>query len=164
VKGWGVQLVPHCTTATNRPIVPAPDDYGDGEICGMIGRGKRSTRRKPAPVQLCPPQTPHVARAAAVESQRLKAWATARPTKNFFWGVLWGYWLCGHSWPTVPASGDSEDDCGEGWLWRRRWNVDWQGKPKFSDKTCPNATFIITKSHMTRPGFEPGPPRWEAGD
>jgi hypothetical protein len=22
----------------------------------------------------------------------------------------------------------------------------------------------ITKSHMTRPGFEPGPPLWEAGD
>jgi hypothetical protein len=22
----------------------------------------------------------------------------------------------------------------------------------------------ITKSLMTRPGFEPGPPRWEAGD
>jgi hypothetical protein len=22
----------------------------------------------------------------------------------------------------------------------------------------------ITKSHMTRPGFEPGPPRWEASD
>jgi hypothetical protein len=21
-----------------------------------------------------------------------------------------------------------------------------------------------TKSHTTRPGFEPGPPRWEAGD
>jgi hypothetical protein len=26
---------------------------------------------------------------------------------------LWGYWHCGHSWPIVPASGDSEDDCGE---------------------------------------------------
>jgi hypothetical protein len=24
---------------------------------------------------------------------------------------LWGYWHCGHSWPTVPASGDNEDDC-----------------------------------------------------
>jgi hypothetical protein len=24
--------------------------------------------------------------------------------------------------------------------------------------------FSITKSHMTRPGFESGPPRWEAGD
>jgi hypothetical protein len=26
---------------------------------------------------------------------------------------LWGYWHCGHSWPIVPASGDSEDDSGE---------------------------------------------------
>jgi hypothetical protein len=26
---------------------------------------------------------------------------------------LRGYWNCGHSWPIVPASGDSEDDCGE---------------------------------------------------
>jgi hypothetical protein len=26
---------------------------------------------------------------------------------------LWGYWHCGHSWPIVPALGDSEDDCGE---------------------------------------------------
>jgi hypothetical protein len=30
-----------------------------------------------------------------------------------FWGGLWGYWHCGHSWPIVPASGDNEDDCGE---------------------------------------------------
>jgi hypothetical protein len=26
---------------------------------------------------------------------------------------LWGYWHCGHSWPIVPASSDSKDDCGE---------------------------------------------------
>jgi hypothetical protein len=43
----------------------------------MIGRGNRSTRRKPAPVPLCPPQTPHSAhmrtRATAVGSQRLTA-------------------------------------------------------------------------------------------
>jgi hypothetical protein len=39
--------------------VAAPGDY-DGEIGGMmIGRGNRSTRRKPAPVPLYPPQTPH---------------------------------------------------------------------------------------------------------
>jgi hypothetical protein len=24
--------------------------------------------------------------------------------------------------------------------------------------------FVHHKSHMTRPGFEPGPPRWEASD
>jgi hypothetical protein len=35
----GVQLGPLGTAATNRPIVPAPGDYDDGEIGGMIGRG-----------------------------------------------------------------------------------------------------------------------------
>jgi hypothetical protein len=43
----------------------------------MIGRGNRSTRRKPAPVPLCPLQNPHAAqtrnRAAAVGSQQLTA-------------------------------------------------------------------------------------------
>jgi hypothetical protein len=43
----------------------------------MIGRGSRSTRRKPAPVPLCPQQSPHAARTrtrvAAVGSQRLTA-------------------------------------------------------------------------------------------
>jgi hypothetical protein len=50
----------------------APGNYDNGEIGGMIGRGNRSTRRKPALVPLCPPQTPHAARtrtrAAAVEA------------------------------------------------------------------------------------------------
>jgi hypothetical protein len=50
----------------------------------MIGSRTWSTRRKPAPVPLCPPQTPHAARtrtrAAAVGSRRLTAWATARTT------------------------------------------------------------------------------------
>jgi hypothetical protein len=78
IVGGGVQLGPLRTAATNRPIVPAPGDYDDGEIGGMmIGRGNRSTRRKSAPVPLCPPQTPHAAwtrtRAAAVGSQRLTA-------------------------------------------------------------------------------------------
>jgi hypothetical protein len=78
VVGGGVQLSPLGTAATNRPIVPAPGDYDDGEIGGMmIGRGNRSTRRKPGPLPLCPPQTLHAARtrtrAAAVGSQRLTA-------------------------------------------------------------------------------------------
>jgi hypothetical protein len=41
------------------PIVPAPVMV-TGEIGGIkIGRGNRSTRRKPAPAPLCPPQIPH---------------------------------------------------------------------------------------------------------
>jgi hypothetical protein len=55
----GVHLGPLGTAATNTPIVAAPGDYDDGEIGGIIGRGNRSTRRKPAPVPLRPPQTPH---------------------------------------------------------------------------------------------------------
>jgi hypothetical protein len=31
-------LGPLDTAVTNRPIVPVPGDYNDGEICGMIGR------------------------------------------------------------------------------------------------------------------------------
>jgi hypothetical protein len=61
--GGRVQLGPLGTAATSRPIGPAPGDYDDGEIGGMmIGRGNRRTRRKPAQVPLCPPQTPHAAR------------------------------------------------------------------------------------------------------
>jgi hypothetical protein len=48
-------LGPLGTAATNYARL---GDY-DGEIGGMIGRGNRSTWRKPAPVRLCPPQTPH---------------------------------------------------------------------------------------------------------
>jgi hypothetical protein len=56
-------LGPLGTAATNRPIVPVPGDYDDGEIGGMmISRGIRSTGRKPAPVPLCPPKPPHAAR------------------------------------------------------------------------------------------------------
>jgi hypothetical protein len=57
---------------------PQMIDEGDcGAIGGIkIGRGNRSTRRKPAPTPLCPPQIPHDqnrarTRAAAVGSQRL---------------------------------------------------------------------------------------------
>jgi hypothetical protein len=43
--GGGVQLGPLGTATTNRPIMPSPGDYDDGEIGGMmIGKGNLSTR------------------------------------------------------------------------------------------------------------------------
>jgi hypothetical protein len=61
----------------------------DDDDCGSIGRLRigrrnRSTRRKPTPVPLCPPQipydlTPARTRAATVGSRRLTAWAMAGP-------------------------------------------------------------------------------------
>jgi hypothetical protein len=44
-----------------RTLLTAPGDCDDdGEVGGMngFGRGDRSTRRKPAPTPLCPPQIP----------------------------------------------------------------------------------------------------------
>jgi hypothetical protein len=64
-------------------------DYECGALGGMrIGRGNRSTRRKPAPVPLFPPQILHDlawarTRAAAVGSRRLTAWAMARPREEW---------------------------------------------------------------------------------
>jgi hypothetical protein len=53
-RGGGVHLGPLGT------IVPTPGDFYDEEIVGMmIGRGNRSTRRKPTPVPLYTPYTPH---------------------------------------------------------------------------------------------------------
>jgi hypothetical protein len=77
----GVRLSPLGTAVTTGLLYqPQMMDDGDcGEIDGMkIGRGNRSTRRKPAPAPLCPSQIPHDqtlarTRAAAVGSQRLTA-------------------------------------------------------------------------------------------
>jgi hypothetical protein len=40
----------------------------------------------------------------------------------------------------------NEDD-----FWSNWWNGNWQGKPKYSEKTYPSATLSTTKSHMTDP-------------
>jgi hypothetical protein len=83
----GVGLSPLGTAANSGLLYKSQmTDEGDcGAIGGMkVGRGNRSTRRKPAPAPLCPPQisydqTRARTRAAAVGSQRLIAWAMARP-------------------------------------------------------------------------------------
>jgi hypothetical protein len=50
-------------TAATTGLLYQPQMIGDcycGEIGGIkIGRGNRSTRRKPAAAPLCPPQIPH---------------------------------------------------------------------------------------------------------
>jgi hypothetical protein len=124
--------------------------------------------------------------------------------------------------PIVPAPD------GRLWMWSSRWNQNWQGKPKYSEKTCPSTFFfdgsyspysapglffssviifdivgrtpwtsdkpvgtpdpsvrvsehssclrprghcdrsqyhfVHHKSHVTSLGIEPGPPPWEASD
>jgi hypothetical protein len=59
IVSWGgVRLSPLGTSATNWPIVPAPDDrwWVWSSRWNENWQGNRSTRRKPAPVPLRPPQ------------------------------------------------------------------------------------------------------------
>jgi hypothetical protein len=72
------------------PRMTMNDDDECGAVEGMLGRGNRSTRRKPAPVPLCPRQIPHEltrarTRAAAVGSQLLTTWATVRPNLECYY-------------------------------------------------------------------------------
>jgi hypothetical protein len=57
----GFRLSPRGTAATTGLLYqPQMIDVDCGAVGGMgIIRGNRSTRRKPAPVPLCPPQVPH---------------------------------------------------------------------------------------------------------
>jgi hypothetical protein len=74
IVGGGVQLGPLCTSVTNWPILPAPGEYEDGEFGGMmLGRKNRSTRRKPTPVPLFPPQIPQHLTGREPGSQRCEA-------------------------------------------------------------------------------------------
>jgi hypothetical protein len=46
-----------------------------------------------------------------------------------------------------------------GWLWGWRiirWNEDWQGKPKYSEKPFPSATLSTTNPTWPDPGSNPG--------
>jgi hypothetical protein len=42
------------------------------------------------------------------------------------------------------------------WWWRIWWNEDWQGKPTYSEKTCPSATLSSTNPTWPDPGLNPG--------
>jgi hypothetical protein len=88
IVGGGAQLGPLSTTATNRPTVPAPDDYDDGEIGGMItGKGKSKYLEKSCPIHaLSNINTTYLPGPEPGplwwQASDLTAWATAQP-------ILW---------------------------------------------------------------------------
>jgi hypothetical protein len=60
---------------------------------------------------------------------------------------------CGHFWPIVQAP-----DHRWGRLWSNGWNEHWQGKQKYSEKTCPSATLSTTNPTWPDPGRRGGKP------
>jgi hypothetical protein len=86
------------------------------------------------------------------------AWCLIKLTNHWFtrseYSVTWdckSTWYCGHYWPIVRAPDDRW-----WWLWRNWWNEDWQGKPKYSEKTCPSATLSTINPTWPDPGSNPG--------
>jgi hypothetical protein len=57
----------------------------------------------------------------------------------YWWGGTKSTRYWGHFWPIVQTPDDRW-----GWLWSNWWTEDWQGKPKYSEKTCPGATLSTT--------------------
>jgi hypothetical protein len=56
-------------------------------------------------------------------------------------------------WSVVPAPDDRW-----WWLWSSRWNANWEGKPKYSEKICPSATLSTTNPTWADPGRRDGKP------
>jgi hypothetical protein len=83
------------------------------------------------------------------------AWVKQQQVTDFFLIFLvgwdWVSWYCGHYWPIVPAPRDRW-----WWLWINWWIEDWQGKPKYSEKTCPNATLSTTNPTWLYPDLNQG--------
>jgi hypothetical protein len=55
------------------------------------------------------------------------------------------------NWPIVPAP-----DGGWWWMWSSRWNKNWLGKPKYSEKTCSSSTLSTTNPTWLDLGSNPG--------
>jgi hypothetical protein len=82
---------------------------------------------------------------------KLQEFQLNREASIFFLFVRWDFGYCGHYWPIVPAPGDRW-----WWLWRNWWNEDWQGKPKYSEKTCPSVILSTTNPTWLDPALNPG--------
>jgi hypothetical protein len=54
------------------------------------------------------------------------------------------------NWPIVPSPDN------RWWMWSSRWNDNWQGKLKYSEKTYPSTTLSTTNPSWPDLGLNPG--------
>jgi hypothetical protein len=94
-------------------------------------------------------------RAPLIQSRKLSFKLTSF-ANFFFFLVSWGgarlslLFTAATKWHIVPAVDD------RWWVWSSRWNENWQGKPEYSEKTCPSATSSTTIPTCLDLGSNPG--------
>jgi hypothetical protein len=103
-------------TAAATGLLYQPRMIGDDD-CGEIGGMKIDTGKPKYSEQTCTSATLSTTNPTWLVPGMNLCHRGGKPAINCFLLLLlfglWGYWHCGQSWPIVPASGDSEDDCGE---------------------------------------------------
>jgi hypothetical protein len=93
----------------------------------------------------------------------MQSFCCGRSCQFFFFLVSWGgevklspFGTWATIWLIVPASDDRRS------VWSSRWVEIWQGKPKYSEKTCPTATLSTTNPTwpylLSNPGRRGGKP------
>jgi hypothetical protein len=82
---------------------------------------------------------------------------------NCLWNPIWEpclrailSWLTNRNHAVGPIVSAPDDR----WVWSNRWNKNWQGKPKYSEKASPSPLCPPQIPH----GIELRTPSWEAGD
>jgi hypothetical protein len=80
-----------------------------------------------------------------------------KPLQNYFeffcflgWGDTESTSNVGYYWPIERASDDKW-----WWVWSGWWNENYQGKSKYSENTCPDATLFITNNTLLDLGSNP---------
>jgi hypothetical protein len=81
---------------------------------------------------------------------------TQSPIQRMLGCYSWGgvrlspFGISATNWPIIPAMDN------RWWVWSSQWNENWQGKLKYSEKTCPSVTFSATNPTLPDLGLDLG--------
>jgi hypothetical protein len=128
----------HSFEVTGQFHAPVALPQGKSLRCQLDRRVAEVERRKILPLQRL--QLLLLGRLALSQSLYQLCCPVSTVEKRLRMGWGWVYLAC---WPLFWSMVRSLDDRWW-WMWNSRWNENWEGKPKYSEKTYPSATLSTT--------------------